>query len=71
MTCLIDRVLSGAGMELHSSMLGTFFVYTLAKYADFQEKFFVDIIREDFFLKIGIHRAKVLIYQKRPQHKSI
>ena len=30
MTCLVDRVLSGAGMKLHTSMLGTFFVYTLA-----------------------------------------
>ena len=27
MTCLVDRVLSGAGMKLHPSMLGTFFVY--------------------------------------------
>ena len=32
MTCLIDRVLSEAGMKLHTflHMLGTFFVYTLA-----------------------------------------
>ena len=29
MTCLIGRVLSGARMKLHTSMLGTFFVYTL------------------------------------------
>ena len=32
-------------MKLHSSMLGVFFVYTLAliKYADFQEKIFAEI----------------------------
>ena len=30
MTCLLLRLLSGTGMKLHSSMLGTFFVYTLA-----------------------------------------
>ena len=29
MTCFIDRSLSGARMKLHTSMLGTFFVYTL------------------------------------------
>ena len=31
MTCLMDRVLSGALIKLHTSMLGTFFVYTLAQ----------------------------------------
>ena len=31
MTCLVDRVLSGTGMKLHTSLLGTYFVYTLAK----------------------------------------
>ena len=30
MTCLVDRVLSEAGMKLHSSTLGASFVYTLA-----------------------------------------
>ena len=30
MTCLIDRVLSGAGMKSHTSMLGMFFINTLA-----------------------------------------
>ena len=29
MTCLESRVLSGARMKFHTSMLGTFFVYTL------------------------------------------
>ena len=29
MTCLKDRGLSGARMKFHTSMLGTFFVYTL------------------------------------------
>ena len=29
MTCLINRALNGAGMKLHSSMLGMFYVYTL------------------------------------------
>ena len=29
MTCLISIGLSGAGMKLHTSMLGAFFVYTL------------------------------------------
>ena len=41
MTCLVDIILSGAWMKLHSFMLGTFFVYTLAlsnKYTNFQEK---------------------------------
>ena len=31
MNCLIDRSLSGALIKLHTSMLGTFFVYTLAQ----------------------------------------
>ena len=31
MTCLMDRRLSGALIKLHTSMLGTFFVYTLAQ----------------------------------------
>ena len=30
MTCLIGKVLDGPGMKSHTSMLGTFFVYTLA-----------------------------------------
>ena len=30
MTCLVDRVQSVAWMKLHTSMLGTFFIYTLA-----------------------------------------
>ena len=30
MTCLVGSVLSGAGMKLHSSILGSFFVYTMA-----------------------------------------
>ena len=30
MTCLKGRILDGAGMKSHASMLGTFFVYTLA-----------------------------------------
>ena len=29
MTCLIPIGLSGAGLKLHTSLLGTFFVYTL------------------------------------------
>ena len=38
-TCLIDRVLSGAGMKSHTSMLGTFLVYVyLGPVSDFQEK---------------------------------
>ena len=37
MTRLIDRVLSGAGIKLHSS-----------KYADFQEKIFADIYGKKF-----------------------
>ena len=39
---LINRVLSGTFMKLHTSMLGTFFVNTLAlsRYANFQEKYF-------------------------------
>ena len=49
MTRLIDRVLGGAGKKLHrylTSMLGKFFVYTLAQftmYAYFQEKIFAGI----------------------------
>ena len=31
MTCLMDRSLSGALIKLHTSMLGTFFVYTLGQ----------------------------------------
>ena len=31
MTCLMGRSLSGALIKLHTSMLGTFFVYTLAQ----------------------------------------
>ena len=31
MTCLIVRVLSGVGIKLHTSILGTFLVYTLAQ----------------------------------------
>ena len=31
MTCLMDRSLSGALIKLHTSTLGTFFVYTLAQ----------------------------------------
>ena len=31
MTCLMDKSLSGALIKLHTSMLGTFFVYTLAQ----------------------------------------
>ena len=34
MTCLIDRVLSGAGIKSHTFMLGTLG----SMYADFQEK---------------------------------
>ena len=30
MTCLLDEGLDGPGMKSHTSMLGTFFVYTLA-----------------------------------------
>ena len=30
MICLIDRILNGARMKSHASLLGTFFVYTLA-----------------------------------------
>ena len=88
MTCLIDRVLSGARMKLHTSMLGTFFVYTLGlsmpifkkkslrRFLGKSSKLWVlhknDFLcntqslelfprrfRRDFFLKIGIHRAKV------------
>ena len=29
MTCLIDKVLDGAGMKSHTSLLGTFLVHTL------------------------------------------
>ena len=39
----MDRSMSGALIKLHTSMLGTFFVYTL--YANFQEKIFADISR--------------------------
>ena len=71
MTCKIDKILDGAGMKSHASMLGTFFVYTLAlcmpifkkKYSlkrlEKSSKLFPRRFREDFFLKIGIQRAKV------------
>ena len=58
MTCLIPIGLSGAGMKLHTSMLGTF-LYT-PKYADFQEK---NLCR-DFWGKapnIG-HYIKMIFY---------
>ena len=68
MTCLVVRVLSGAGMKSHTSMLGTSFVYTLAlsmpifkkkplrKFLEKSSKLFIVVT---FFLKIGIHSAKV------------
>ena len=65
-------------MKLHTSMLGTFFVYTLTltKYADFQENTSIQSlelspknIRVDFFLKIGIHSAKV--YTKHLPNKEV
>ena len=43
MTCLISRVLGGAGMKSHTFMLGTFFEYTLGLY---KPRF-----REDFWKK--------------------
>ena len=62
MTCLIDRALSGAGMKLHTSMLGGLFG---TMYANFQVKIFAEISGRKFqtfhcsnFLKIGIHSAK-------------
>ena len=88
MTCLVGKVLKGTGMKLHTSMLGTFFVYTLGlsmpifkkksswRFLGKSSKLWVlhknDFLcntqslelfprrfRRDFFLKIGIHRAKV------------
>ena len=52
MTCLMDRVLSGSLIKLHThtSMLGTFFVYIHlgTKYANFQEKIFAEISGKKF-----------------------
>ena len=51
MTCLIGEVLNGPGMKSHTSMLGTFFVYTLAlcsMYANFREKIFAKISGKKF-----------------------
>ena len=64
MTCLIERILDGAGMKSHASMLGTFFVYTLALCMPiFKKKYFLELFprrfMEDFFLKIGIRSPKV------------
>ena len=83
---LVSRLLSRAGMKLHSSMSGTFFVYSLAlftlifkkkssrRFLGKSSKFSIvatllDTMkslelfprnhRRDFFLKIGIHSAKV------------
>ena len=53
---LVYRALGGAGMRLHTSMLGTFFVYTLA-------------LSMHFFLKIGILSAKV--YTKNALNKKV
>ena len=84
-------------MKLHSSMLGTFFTYTLTLSMLIFKKIFADIsgrkfrtlycsnvtaneslelsprnICEDFFLKIGILRAKDQgVYKKRPQHRTM
>ena len=44
MTCFVDRVLSGAGMMLHTSLLGTIFCIHLGtKDANFHEKIFAKI----------------------------
>ena len=50
---LLERQSSERGrarMKFHTSMLGTFFVYTLglSRYADFQQKFFVEISGKKF-----------------------
>ena len=92
MTRLVPIGLSGTGIKLHASKLGTFFVYTLGlSMLIFKKKssprflgksselwvlhkndflcntqsleLFPRRFRRDFFLKIGIHRAKV--YTKR------
>ncbi len=39
----MDEALDGAGMKSHTSMLGVIFVYTVALYADFQEKIFPEM----------------------------
>ena len=65
LACLVDRILSGAWMKLHSSMMGTFFVYTLVLRMAILKKLFIvvtmkslelfpEISSEFFFLKIGI-----------------
>ena len=83
MTCLIDRILDRAGMKSHASMLGTFFVYTLALCMPIFKKkstlnrlgkrksSFPQTFQGSFFLKIGIQIAKAGIYKKRPQHRSM
>ena len=66
MTCLIDRVLDGTGMKSHSSMLGKFFVYTLAICMPiFKKK-----SPRRFFLE-NCHTWCQGIYKKRPQHRSM
>ena len=58
MTCLIDRVLGRAGMKSHVYVRFLYivrYVYTTIQSLEHSPK----IIREDFFLKIGILSAKV------------
>ena len=47
MTCLVDRVLSGTGMKLHT--VGDLFCTHLGtKYSNFQEKIFAEISEKKF-----------------------
>ena len=55
MTCLVDIILSGAWINLHSSMLGTFFEYTLAlffrkkylrRFLEKMHKLFISVLNE-------------------------
>ena len=74
MTCLKDRVLSGVTMKFHTSMLGTFLVSCIhlgTKYADFQEKIFVEISGKKFqtsliddWIWCGLALVAFLISQK-------
>ena len=73
MTCLIPIGLTGAGMKLHTSMLGTFFVYTLGlSMVIFKKKIFVEIFGKNFqtFHYSNVNSMKRLELFSRNLHKD-
>ena len=68
MTCLVDSVLSGAGMKLHTSMLVVedhFYINLGTMYANFQEKISTKIFLENR------HTWCQGVYENGPQQRSM